>query len=158
MRGAGQEMGGDKGEAGVRVNALGHQLTSTLLSHCRTDRNDCLAVTSYMTMTPSAFLKNCWVMQRYLSPRATCQGLQGIPAAPSVGGGGGRVGSGALLTSPVPPCPTAAGPRMSHQRASFSPDSRCLQGGGSLSLPDQRTMPRLPECPEAHEARGDKPP
>lgn len=34
-------------------------LTSTLLSHWRIDRKDCLAVRSYITATPSAFLKNC---------------------------------------------------------------------------------------------------
>lgn len=56
----------------------GHQLTSRLLSQCRTDRKDCLAVRSYITMTPSAFLKNCWVMQRYLPPRAMVKG-QGPP-------------------------------------------------------------------------------
>lgn len=44
-------------------------LTSTVLNHCRTDRKDCLDVRSYITMTPSAFRKNCWVMHRYLWSR-----------------------------------------------------------------------------------------
>lgn len=42
------------------------RLTSTLTNHCFTATKVSCAVTSYITTTPSAFRKNCFVMLRYL--------------------------------------------------------------------------------------------
>lgn len=41
-------------------------VTLTLVSHCLTAVKLCSAVTSYITITPSALRKNCLVMLRYL--------------------------------------------------------------------------------------------
>lgn len=49
------------------------QVTSMLISHCLTAVNVSFAVMSYITMTPSAFLKNCLVMLRYLQVRTWLQ-------------------------------------------------------------------------------------
>lgn len=49
------------------------QVTSMLISHCLTAVNVSFAVMSYITMTPSAFLKNCLVMLRYLQVRIWLQ-------------------------------------------------------------------------------------
>lgn len=49
------------------------QVTSMLISHCLTAVNVSFAVMSYITMTPSAFLKNCLVMLRYLQVKIWLQ-------------------------------------------------------------------------------------
>lgn len=79
-----------------------------------------------MTMTPSTFLKNCWVKHRYLPRGATGQRAHGLPS-------GRGLPRGPPLTSPARPCPTAAGPPGSRPHAPSSCGNRCLQGEG-LSL------------------------
>ena len=124
----------------------GQQLTSTLLSHCRTSRKDCLAVRSYMTTTPSAFRKNCWVMQRYLreAPGQVCGLLATRPRPRGARAGGVTPGAGrgVLLTSPAPPCPTAAQPPASRPRTPSSRGNRCLWVEPSIT-PHPEATPHL---------------
>lgn len=143
-------MGSESGVLrGPRRRALpgGQQLTSTLLSHCRTSRKDCLAVRSYMTTTPSAFRKNCWVMQRYLreAPGQVC-GLLGSQTPPPRGEGRrGYPGAGWawLLTSPAPPCPTAARPPASRPHAPSSHGNQCLWVELSITPNPEDTPPAV---------------
>lgn len=110
---------------------------------------------SYMTTTPSALRKNCWVMQRYLrkgpgqvrclfcrhSPPPRGEERRGYP-----GGGAG----GAILTSPAPPCPTAAGPPASRPHARSSCGNRCLWGEPSIrSKSGTHARARNPISPRA---------
>ena len=112
----------------------GPQLTSTLLSHGRTATKDCLAVRSYMTTTPSALRKNCRVMQRYLREGpGHVRGLLCRHSPPPRGEERrGYPGGGGVLTSPAPPCPTAAGPPASRPRSRSSRGNRCLRGEPSI--------------------------
>lgn len=136
-RRAGREVGREERRQEASTSAEGPQLTSTLLSHCRTDRKDCLAVRSYMTMTPSAFRKNCWVMQRYL------HGGAGQGCGRLSGERGRHVSWGQLLTSPARLCPTAAGPPESHPHAPSSHGNRCLQGRAAVTSKSENQAPNM---------------
>lgn len=139
-------MGREERRQEASTSAEGPQLTSTLLSHCRTDRKDCLAVRSYMTMTPSAFRKNCWVMQRYL------HGGEGQGRGCLQGSAGGTLvgdSSSPLLPGCVPQLQGHL--RVIHTHRLHTVIDACKVE--RLSLPNQKIKP--PTCPEPHQAEGE---